>query len=413
MKKSTIYIILAIVGAAVIAMFAFNNRWGVGERKLNTRMSFRKSDRIPYGLNAAYTNLRKMFPDAAVSSSSSMPGNWDSINLYTGGQAVVIISRQFNADDYELKELRRFVESGNDVFISTTGMSNEAQAWFGLNVQEGAMQFAPVEYIPDTLSLSLDKAVFPGPLSFSFPGKKIDSYFTGMEAATSTVLGSDENGRPDFIRMRAGSGHFYVHLAPIAFTNYFLLHKKNMDYYEQVMSLIPANTERIIWDEYFPAKKDTPPEARKNWLSVLMSMRNSEGKQPFKAALLGAILLLLLYTLLGLRRKQRIIPIIRKESNSSLDFTRTIGRLYHDKGDHTNLARKMGAYFLEHVRSRYKLVTSTLDENFARQLHYKTGVNEPLVQEILHTINHIEHNQVSAAQLAAFHKQLETFYKTA
>ena len=33
----------------------------------------------------------------------------------------------------------------------------------------------------------------------------------------------------------------------------------------------------------------------------------------------------------------------------------------------------MAAYFLEHVRNRYKLATGTLDDDFIKNLQYKSG----------------------------------------
>ena len=71
-----------------------------------------------------------------------------------------------------------------------------------------------------------------------------------------------------------------------------------------------------------------------------------------------------------MRRKQRYIPVVAKPKNDSLDFVKTIGRLYYDKGDHKNLSRKMGAFFLEHVRSRYKLPTGTLNEEFINNSYF-------------------------------------------
>jgi len=115
-----------------------------------------------------------------------------------------------------------------------------------------------------------------------------------------------------------------------------------------------------------------------------------------------------------MRRKQRIIPVISKPRNDSLDFVKTIGRLYHDKGDHKNLVRKMSAYFLEHVRSRYKLATSNLDDEFVKNLHGKTGVNEEEIAEIIQYINSIDTMvEMSDKQLATFHKKLEAFYRSA
>jgi len=123
---------------------------------------------------------------------------------------------------------------------------------------------------------------------------------------------------------------------------------------------------------------------------------------------------LLLYVLMEMRRKQRYIPVIKKPANDSLEFVKTIGRLYHDKGDHKNLCKKMSAYFLEHIRSRYKLPTSELDEAFQNNLHFKTGVEQEEINGIVSFIRHLDTlDTVSDKQLAWFHKQLETFYKKA
>ena len=41
----------------------------------------------------------------------------------------------------------------------------------------------------------------------------------------------------------------------------------------------------------------------------------------------------------------------------------------------------MSAYFLEHVRNRYKLPTAELDDDFIQNLQFKTGMNESEIQE--------------------------------
>jgi hypothetical protein len=118
-----------------------------------------------------------------------------------------------------------------------------------------------------------------------------------------------------------------------------------------------------------------------------------------------------LYVLIEMRRKQRYIPVVAKPRNDSLDFVKTIGRLYFDKGDHMNLCRKMAAYFLEHVRAKYKLPTGTLNEDFIRKLQYKSGVPEAEVSAIVLFIQHLETAPgISHKELSNFHHQLEAFY---
>lgn len=132
----------------------------------------------------------------------------------------------------------------------------------------------------------------------------------------------------------------------------------------------------------------------------------------FKWALLTGILTLLIFVLLGMRRMQRMIPASVRPHNDSLDFIKTMGRLYFDKKDHKNLAKKMASYFLDHVRSNYKVSTYTLDEEFARNLHYKTGYPEQEIAQLVRFINDLDGlPAISDSQLTHFHKQLELFYQ--
>ena len=104
--------------------------------------------------------------------------------------------------------------------------------------------------------------------------------------------------------------------------------------------------------------------------------------------------------------------MLPKTKNDSLDFVQTIGRLYYDGKDHKDLAQKMGAYFLDHVRSRYKISTNDLDEAFIHALHQKSGYPVATLSELIDFI-HLANGDpgVGEQQLALFHKQLENFYQ--
>jgi hypothetical protein len=182
-----------------------------------------------------------------------------------------------------------------------------------------------------------------------------------------------------------------------------------------MLSLISHNKKTVVWDEYYLYKKysyerrsaDNDEEGN-SWLKALFSYR------ALKWALLTAIFTLLLYVLMEMRRKQRYIPVITKPRNDSLDFVKTIGRLYYDKGDHKNLCRKMAAYFLEHVRNRYKLKTTALNEEFITNLQVKTGIDETEIRSVVFFIRDMESAPVIGDhQLHYFHKQLESFYNKA
>ncbi len=388
------------------------------ERQLDERITLRKQDKIPYGTYVAYKGLAHLFPDAAIYTNRYEPGYWDSLSNYESDQALIIIAGKFNADEVEMKKLISFVEKGNDVFVSARTISYDAGNMMNCkaNTYDIPSNAEGDVKIKDSLSVYLDNPPFEKQTNYTYPGKKLDASFFEIDDKTTEVLGEDEAGRPNFIRLRAGEGNFYIHLAPLAFTNYFLLHKQNIGYYEKALSVINPAAKKVVWDEYYLNKKsgNDNDENKKGWFSVLMNTKNGNGKKPFRAAFWLAIFLLLLYVLLEMRRKQRYIPVVKKPRNDSMDFVKTIGRLYFDKGDHKNLCHKMSAYFLEHVRNKYKLLTGSLDEDFIKKLQHKSGAEEFEIREIVSFIKYAEDAPaISHKQLNDFHTQLESFYKKA
>jgi len=408
LKKYTPYILALLLTAAIAALISTGNN--NKEKQLDERITLRKKDKIPYGTYVAYTSLEHIFPKASVYTNSKEPGLWDSLSYNESGQALIAIAGKFNADEDEMKQIIRFIEKGNDVFVSARTISYWASDFLNCSVNSSFSSEYTDEKIKreDSLSVYLNTPPFEKLAKYSYPGKKLDAYFSKTDKKTTEVLGEDDLGRPNFVRLQAGKGNLYIHLAPLAFSNYFLLKNENISYYEKALSVIGPDTRKVVWDEYYLSKRMYNEDSQKKngWFSVL-------SRYPaLKAALLTAIFALLLYVLLEMRRKQRYIPVVKKPRNDSMDFVKTIGRLYFDKGDHKNLCRKMSAYFLEHVRNKYKLLTGTLDEEFIKKLQYKSGAEEHEVRGIISFIKYAEEAPaISDKQLADFHKQLESFYK--
>ncbi|MBK5269464.1 MAG: hypothetical protein JJE22_00490 [Bacteroidia bacterium] len=408
MNKYFPYIIGGLLAAAIIILFATGNN--NKSQRLDERITLRKRDKIPYGTAVAYNNLRHLFPGAAIYSEKREPGYWDSLSKYETKQALIVVTGRFSASESEMKKLITFAENGNDVFISARYISSAADEILGCNSSSYDMSIFSDSDIEDSLVISLNDPPFEKNIEYSYPGKKFETYFDKIDSSTTDILGHDDAGHPDFIHLRAGKGNFYVHLEPLAFSNYFLLHKNNIRYYENALSVIPPDVKKIVWDEYYLYQKsyNEKNNENNNWLSVLFRYPS------LKAALLTAIFTLLLYVLLEMRRKQRYIPVVSKPGNDSLDFVKTIGRLYFDKGDHKNLCIKMGTYFLEYVRNRYKLATGMLGEDFVKNLQFKTSCEESEIRGIVSFIKYLDEAPgVSHSQLIDFHKHLEAFYKKA
>lgn len=395
---------VALIGAIIILLVTASNKKA---KQFDERITLSRRDKIPYGTAVAYTNLKHLFPEAKVYVDRHEPGYWDSISNYESRQAFIAITGSFNPDEGEMRRLISFAESGNDVFISAKYISGAAEQMIKCNSSSLNVFLFSTGQLEDSLQIVLNHPPFEKKIELSYPGKKFGTFFDKLDSNTVDTLGYGERGYPNFIHLKAGKGNFYIQTEPLAFSNYFLLHKNNIRYYENAFSLIHHDVTRILWDEYYLYKKGEQGK-RSSWLSVLFRYPG------LKAALLTAMFAILLYVLLEMRRKQRFIPVMSKPRNDSLDFVKTIGRLYYDKGDHKNLCYKMASYFLEHVRNRYKLATNKLDDEFVKNLQFKTGYDETEIRSIVSFIKYLDSApDITQNELSNFHKHLESFYKKA
>ena len=404
MKKAFPYILgaVALIALVVLLLGAVGKR----NRVMDERITLRLKDKIPYGFYVARQLLPTLFPEAKVYSDRRAPGYWDSLNIRRGNQAVFLVGKIFQANDEELDNLLSFAQNGNYVFIITHTMSYDAMRFFGWGNGNVEVENSFLMNKPDSTSFSLTDTRFAGKKTYHFPGKRYAAYINDKDSSRSVTLCKNEYGYPNFVQFRTGAGYIFIHTAPVAFSNYFILHKDNLRYFENVVSVIPSNVTKVAWNEFYLTKKQNLNEPPPNWLAILFRYES------FRWAFITAICALLLYVLLEMRRRQRPIPVIKKPRNESLDFVQTIGRLYYDQRDHRDLARKMSVYFLDHVRNRYKIGTSVLDETFVMALHAKSGYPVEKIQSIIQNIERLDNrDNLSDGSIARFYQELESFYQ--
>jgi hypothetical protein len=411
MKKLLPYFIATVV-LLLLALIIIQSKKNT--HIFDDHITFDKADKIPYGTYIAYHSLSHLFPEASMAVNDKQPGFWRTLTSDSGGQALIIISPWFRADEFEMKKLINFVKNGNTVFVSAAILSYEVQNILKCDAPDAYLlnDNLTVDKNSDSFSVSLLDPPFSPDQDYGCPGIKFESYFSKYDTATVSVFGNGASKLPNFIQLRAGKGTMYFHLTPLSFSNYFLLYGDNIAYYDKTLSVIPKHTKKLIWDQYFLHKKyysfNAGSGRSNSMISVLM--KNSS----FRAALWVLITLIVLYVLQEMRRKQRIIPEMIKPGNDSLDFVKTVGRLYYERGDNLNLSRKMAAYFLEHIRNKYKLSTNMLDDEFISSLQKKTRHPDEELRRIISFVKHLDDvDAVTDEELADFHKNLEEFYKVA
>jgi hypothetical protein len=403
MKKYLPYIIAFTVIALFVLILIIGRR--SNDHIMDERITLNHRDQIPYGTAAAKALLPSVFPKAGIFYDSKSPGNWDSLLSTSYDQAVILIARNFNADDDELNRLTFFAQQGNYVFIIARSFSYNTIRFFNFSYKE--YLFDDYKNDPsDSLSIKLNKTSFHTDQFFLYPGRKYESVFFSLDTLHTSILGENNKGRANFIGFKTGNGGIFIHAAPLAFSNYFILHKNNAEYFSRALSVIPDKVDKVLWNEYYLNKQDPSRGSDPSWLRVLFKY------QAFKWGLITAFFVMVIYLLNGIRRQQRLIPVKTRLGNDSLDFIKTLGRLYHDRNDHLDLAKKMSVHFLEHVRTTYKIPSSVLDDSFVKTLHYKSGYSEDDLTKLITFINKLDELTIlSPEQLSGFYNQLELFYQ--
>lgn len=402
MRKSWVYILFTIIIAAVITVVVLKNN----TKKVDRRIYLRKDYATPYGTSVFYKSLKNAFPKARISVNKKSPDEWmdfDSVSN-AGKSLYVILSDHFDPNYSELYDLFKFAQRGNNVLLITEQLSDSAAKFFYI-AQRTESVLTNSNFYPDSVTVKLDASVF-GANQFFNPGFSNPAFLIKTDTVGLTALGFTQTNKINFARLGAGSGFIYFHTDPFLFANYFLLHPNNDAYLNHVLSLIPDDVDNIIWDDYFFYTYQDGNKKEPNPFRVLMAQK------AFKAAFTLLMVLLAVYLLLNIKRKQRFIPFYNKPKNESLEFAKTIGSLYYQQADHANLAKKMTTYLLDFIRSKYFLVTSELNDEFINRLMAKTGYEK---QEMLHLVEWIgfikSADEISEQDLAKTYKLYYQFYK--
>lgn len=366
-----------------------------------------KQSKIPYGAYLTHSLLPVMFPGSHMVTNRESPLTWaDIASSKNGNELCFLLTRHFNPTRLEMLHLIEFVKQGNYVFISTSEMNTIATKYLGVSIYSDSYDRNFYNNYEDSVNVNLIKPAFPDSQYFN-PGYTFSTYFKSFDTGRYEILGKDGQGSPNFLKVQIGKGSFCLHSDPFLFANYYLLNAGNKDYFEKVISVVPGTIKKIVWDEYYVYKLNANEKPNSSSpLHVLLKY------QSFRWAFYTAVVFLVLYLFLNIKRGQRLIPVVAKPTNDSLDFVKTIGRLYFERQDHVNIAGKMATYFLEHVRNKYFISTSELDDEFIQKLSGKSGYSEDATRVLVQAVNTIQQDmEIGQQQLTHYYYLFQQFYK--
>lgn len=422
--RKMLFAVLAFLG--ILFFFEYTS-----PKPLDWRPSYTSGDKVPFGCYVLFDQLSELFNGQEIEVVDQTPMEFLNQHEELNNANYVFINGKLGFDEYESEKLIEFVERGNIVFISAFQLEGKLVDTLSLDINQSYYSYGS-----DTVRTRLVNRQFKD-RTYLYDKGSFYSYLTSYDTTRTVVLGETLPFEPydgfissitgisddikaqtvkeekdlkhilssnrktpqvNFVEVSIGEGKFYYHLNPIAFTNYYLLKKGKHHYAAESLSYL--NDGPIYWDDY-----------GKSGRKVITSPLRFVLDQPaLRYAYYLGTLLVVLFFIFGSKRRQRIIPVRKPLKNSSIEFARTIGQLFYQRGDASNIVEKKIIYFLSHIRDTYYLSTDQLNEDFMTQLAIKSQRSVDQVRQVIGYINQIKgRNYYADWELKELNRRIDNF----
>lgn len=191
---------------------------------------------------------------------------------------------------------------------------------------------------------------------------------------------------PVAVSVPYGKGEVIFVSSPLLFTNYGMLEGNTFVYIFRLMSYLADlpvyRTEAYVKTDAMLVAEQSP-------------FREFIKRPPLRWALYLSLLGVVLFMIFTARRRQRVIPIMSKPINRSLEFIQLIGTLYYQRKDHVNLVRKKFKLFAEELRKTAGVDISDVntDDSEYLLLAEKTGMNSDRLKKVIRQIRLVLHSE--------------------
>jgi hypothetical protein len=394
MRNSLLYIIVGLLFVGYILLEVF------GPQPVDWSPSYNKGKVTPFGSQLLYESLPDLFPGQQITNTKVAPSK--ALREFESQRSnYVIFAEELEIKQADAKALLDFARRGNSVFVAADVFDGPFADSLGIENRSDFIRM---------LRMSMEDNV-GNKLHFTEAAQRGDTEYPLLDyipygylpqAFGAEVLGADEEGTTVFARFQIGEGQILVHAIPLAFTNYYMVDPVNHAYISHALSFLPE--QPVIWDEFY---KPDRVQMESNVAYVL--------EQPaLRWAWILTLGTLLLFIVFEGKRRQRIIPLQEPVTNTTLEFTQTVARLYSSHADHKDIAEKKIKFFLEYVRNRWMLPTMDLNEEFQLRLAAKSGMPSHEVAELCQVIRGVQSvGAIEAQTLLLLNRKIETFYVNA
>ncbi|RZJ79911.1 MAG: DUF4350 domain-containing protein [Flavobacterium sp.] len=382
-----------IIGSVLIAAYLIAQYFK--PTPTNWTPTYLAEDKIPFGTYILRQRISDVLPSTIVKTVKAAVYN-NLTERPVGKSNYFIVGSVVTVDKLDYQQMVKYMEAGNHILIAAYQIRGILEDTLKVKVTSDFnfqnKRKYPINFVNPSLKRELD---------YYFDKGISGQYFSKLDTAKAIILGRKQNNNANFIQYKYGKGSLMILPNPQLLTNYSLLREDGADYAAKVFSYLPM-AETLLWDEHFTRKNG-------NDGSILRVLFKYE---QLRWAYYIALLSLIVFVLYEIKRRQRIIPIIERPKNSSVEFVNVVGRVYYQQRNNRDIAEKKITYLLEYIRNKYRLKTIDLNQEFREALINKSGATADVIDDILDQIKFIKAGQmVRDDQLIRLNKNIEEFYR--
>ena len=312
-----------------------------------------------------------------------------------------VLCEELSVSTSEIEALLNLAHDGKSILISAHQMDTVFTDSLQLKINTLSFQF----YLDklwgiDSLGIKFTKEPFDTAKTYWFPEQLLPQYFEEYDPSANEVIAVNTQGKPVLVNLKFGKGNVLVSSTPLVFSNFSMLRSDNYDLVAGILSQLQPGA--LHWTEYYQLGR----------MEASTPLRYVLSEPALKWALYILMLTILLFMAFEMKRGQRIIPIITPLKNETVDFVKTISRLYYQKKDHRNLAAKKILHFTDYLKQHLYIDIDDEISEIIEKVAAKTGSTEKDVKLLFDQMNFISNaSYISAKELKLFLNRIENIIK--
>lgn len=365
-------------------------------RPTNWNPSYLTTDKNPYGTYILRQQIGQILPGSRVTAANT--DIYQTLkNRPEGKSNYLILASKVKITSSDYQEMVRYMKAGNHIFLSAFQLDGVLTSRLKISVSSdfnfNNKRKHPINFVNPNLKRAYD---------YYFDKGLSEQYFNGLDTSRAIILGLKEDRQANLISYKFGKGTLFILPNPQLLTNYSLLKDDGRDYAAKALSYLPP-ASTLIWDEHF-TRTDLRDESM---LRVLFE--HEQLRWAYYLALFG----LVVFVLYEMKRRQRIIPVIDRLTNTSVEFVKVVGRVYYQRRDHHDIIEKKMTYFLAYIRRKYKLKYAAFDQDLKAQLIRISGASPEIIDQLFTLIITIDaaRQRITDKELIRFNELIEQFYE--